>query len=579
MKNTMKRAPGTGCLILFALPFAGVGVFMVGLTARTISKSVTARSWDQTPCRIESVEARSSSEGNASETKATYTYDFGGRSYTGSRVSVHGGGDNIGSFQQRVRRELEEHRRKDEPFTCYVDPDNPAESVLYPKVRLEMIAFYLVFGVIFGGVGFGLIFGALWAGRKVQRAESRKLQMPDEPWRWREDWANGEARSSNKGGAMGILLFAVFWNLISVPIAVMVLLQETIRGGDRAALFVLIFPAVGLLLAGWAIRKVVQWRKFGTSTFVMASVPGVAGGRLAGVITVPVHILPEDGFHVTVRCIRKTVSGSGKNRHTTERVLWEDEQTMKREIFPRDPTRSAVPVLFGIPYDASDTDPSNSDNQVLWRLEVTAAVPGVDYDASFEVPVFHTADSSPDFVLDDSSVRDFLAKRDPDADLRRAGVVFTQRGAHAAEFYFPPARFPGAGVVSIVFAAVWVGGVVLMLKFHAPIGFPIVFGLFGILIVWGAIDFLLAANRVTVTRDGVRIHGGLLALGKETIIGEDAIANIKTGGSTQSGSQSYYTIKLERTDGKPVTLAKYIRGKREAETVIEAIRDAIARTV
>jgi hypothetical protein len=82
-------------------------------------------------------------------------------------VSIHRGSDNIGSFQRRAFEELTRCRASGRPFRCYVDPQNPANAVLYRQARWEMIAFYAMFALVFGGAGVGLL--AVWALRLVRR--------------------------------------------------------------------------------------------------------------------------------------------------------------------------------------------------------------------------------------------------------------------------------------------------------------------------------------------------------------------------------------------------------------------------
>ena len=87
---------------------------------------------------------------------AEYAYQYGGKQYTGRRVSLYGS-DNVGSFQQDVYRQLSEYRKSGRPFRCYVDPQQPDESILFRDLRWEMIGFQSIFALVFGGVGFGLL--------------------------------------------------------------------------------------------------------------------------------------------------------------------------------------------------------------------------------------------------------------------------------------------------------------------------------------------------------------------------------------------------------------------------------------
>jgi hypothetical protein len=47
-------------------------------------------------------------------------------------------------------------------------------------------------------------------------------------------------------------------------------------------------------------------------------------------------------------------------------------------------------VEFQIPSDCEPSDERNPNDRTLWRLTASAKVPGIDYSATFEVPVFKT---------------------------------------------------------------------------------------------------------------------------------------------------------------------------------------------
>jgi len=112
--------------------------------------------------------------------------------------------------------------------------------------------FLILFAVVFGGVGFGLFGLALFGRRTLRAAEALKAQHPDAPWLWREDWARGIIRSGGRSTAVGAWFFAFFWNIISGTVVIMVLPRELARG-NHAALFALLFPAIGLGLLIWAL--------------------------------------------------------------------------------------------------------------------------------------------------------------------------------------------------------------------------------------------------------------------------------------------------------------------------------------
>jgi hypothetical protein len=380
---------GAGCLILFGLPFAAVGVGMCVWLGSTILNYFSARNWVETPARIVRTELKVSHgrKSNSYQATAEYTYDYGGQHYKGSRVGLTGGADNIGSFQQNAYRELSLYQQSGKLFRCFVNPARPDEALIYRDLRWEMLAFQLVFVLVFGGVGFGLLIGGVAAIRKERVRARLSAAHPESPWMWRADWAAGQIVATNKTLMLTSLSFAAFWNLVSAPLW-FVLPGEIWQKHNYWALLGLLFPAIGIVLAAWAVFCVLRWLKYGQSIFQMADVPGRIGGQFAGVVRTSAKVRPEDGFHLALRCVRRITTGSGKSRSTTERILWEEQQTVMHELLDDDTAVSAIPVVFQVPADGQPSDDTDSNDQTVWRLVASAKVPGIDYSATFEVPVF-----------------------------------------------------------------------------------------------------------------------------------------------------------------------------------------------
>jgi hypothetical protein len=393
-KNTSSTLP-SGCIVLFALPFAAVGVGMGVWLASTIFTYLSAQSWVETPARIVRTELkRHPGKSTTYEATADYVYEFGGDKHTGHRVGLSSGADNIGSFQRNAHRQLSEYQKSGKPFRCYVNPAQPDEAVLYRDLRWEMAAFQMIFVLAFGGVGFGLLIGGLVAYRTGRVRAALATSNPEAPWMWKADWAAGRIVSSSKAMMLATLIFAAFWNLVSAPLW-FVLPHEIIEKGNLLALLGLLFPAIGLFLVWRAIVAIITWWKFGQSVFQMASVPGVIGGQLAGEIRTSAKIRPEDGFHLTLTCVQRITTGSGKQSHTSEKVLWADERTVAHELLDDMAEISAIPVEFSIPHNCRPSDESRPRDQTVWRLKAAAAVPGIDYSTTFEVPVFKSPESVP----------------------------------------------------------------------------------------------------------------------------------------------------------------------------------------
>lgn len=215
--------------------------------------------------------------------------------------------------------------------------------------------------------------------------ERRRAAHPDAPWLWRREWLAPHLASDDRQGLWIICGFALVWNTLSLP-AVVHHLAHPPR--DKLSWLVFLLPIVGLGLAAVAVYLAMRARKYGRARFVPVALPGVIGGHLGGVIRVPARVAATGDLTVALRCIRKKVTGSGKNRRVVETVLWENEQNVPPERLSAGPGGAEIPVLFEIPTGSPATDLDDTDDQIVWRLTAEAATPGVDFFTRFHPPVF-----------------------------------------------------------------------------------------------------------------------------------------------------------------------------------------------
>lgn len=399
---------------------------------------------------------------------------------------------------------------------------------------------------------------------------------PDEPWLCKKDWAEGRIISSTRTTMRFVSVFAFVWNLMSA-LMWSGIRNEILGKGNRWALLLLLFPAVGLLLILAAIICVLRWRKFGESVFEMASVPGVIGGKLAGVIRTSAKVQPEDGFHLTLNCVQSVTHSD-----SSETTLWQDEQIIARDLLQSDSARSAIPVLFQIPYDCRPTDETNAYNKTIWQLNVSAKTPGVNYSTSFDVPVFKTPESDPNFVVDRSLIAEYAAPADPDRDLHDAGVVkMASPTGEGCRLVFPMARSP---VMAAIFALAGLafGGVPFFVYYtasgefwFATVACTVLFGGFGLLLLAVSADVWFYRSVVDVSAHGLVVTGGWFGLGRQRRIEASDIEKIvpfsRMGAGEGEGKKMYYDIDIVCTTGKKVTAGKRVPGKRLAESVIRQI--------
>ncbi len=578
-----QRQMGRGCLVLFSLPFAAVGVGCACWLIWTFWQVIQAQSWIETPAKILDVQING---GDTSRTEARYSYRFAGpsdqsvegREYEGARVSFYPGSDNIGSFQRDAYDELSSHQQSGKPFRCFVNPQKPDDSVLYRCVRWPMFFFQLTFALVFGGVGFGLVFGVRIAARFGKKSEQLVTQFPDEPWKWREDWASGVIRA-DRSAAKFLLIFAAFWNLISFPLGI-VFVREALKEKHTILLLVLLFPLIGIILAISAVYVFARARRFRGATLKLATVPGVIGGKLAGIVRLTQKIRPDDGFHLRLKCTQTIVTGSGDDRSTREDVLWEDSKLIGTDA-SKDPRQTAIPVLFAIPYNQPHSDPK-SVTPIAWKLEVRAKNPGIDLAVDFVVPVFQTAESSPDFKLDETPIKSFLAEIDP-LDELHAERIRIEQTARGTAYVFPPARLPGQAIGITIFTLIWTGievGMIIARK-HGngpPLIFPIVFGAFDVLILLFFVDAWLGCGRIEVDHGTLRWRHGICGRGARGEIAASDISEFKAVYGSHSGNNVRYSIAVNDTAGRQQKISRYFSNKHSAETLIAELNRALGRS-
>ena len=433
----------------------------------------------------------------------------------------------------------------------------------------------LLVGSVFTLVA-GAGYTALWLGRRtLQQQEQLKARHPDQPWLWRPDWATGQIRDGMRAALWGSWLFSALWNLISFPAAVLAL-RQALQTGNRAAYVALLFPTVGVGLLVWAIRNTLRFRRDGISVLELSTLPAVIGHSLIGRVRASSLLQPADGFDVVLSCVRRVTSQTGKDSSTTETILWQEEKRVRGEL-KRDPRGMAtfVPIGFQIPAGVRGSDPTTSNDYVLWRLSLSAAVPGVDYQSVFEVPVFRT--SASDTAPTDEDRRAGAEQGLSLAEYRQPpdSRISVSRNRRGVELSFPAARNPGAALGLTAFTLLWVGIVAVLIRFHVPLFFPVVFGAFGLLLVVGTLELWLTVSRVVVNKGSISVAQGYLYPGSEKTIASAQIASVITKTNMQAGSRPYYDVILVTTAGKQIAAGRWVRDKREAEWLAATMKQEL----
>jgi len=152
--------------------------------------------------------------------------------------------------------------------------------------------------------------------------------------------------------------------------------------------------AVGALwLLARAVLETARWRKFGVSYCHLVENPGVVGGWLRARLELPQRLRPGDAVQFTLRHLyRRSKRGGSGSR--IPKTLWQLQRSVAFDAMDvKDGYATHVPVDFFIPRHAGVDQAAFRKGDYWWRLEARAKLLGLDYTASFDVPVFVTRDS------------------------------------------------------------------------------------------------------------------------------------------------------------------------------------------
>ena len=559
-----KSRLGSGCLIVFGAVFFIAGMVPGFFAVASVIDWYEAQDWTPVDARISAADLERGDD--TWRVTARYHYRFNGVEYDGDRVAFHGGSDNIGDFHRTTHARLQEHLRNKRPLTVYVDPRNPADAVIVRDMRWGLFGFLMIFPLVFGAAGAGIIGFSVYGGRRLARQNQREQMYPAEPWRWNADWQDGVVRGDTSKALWFAGFFATVWNLISLPLPVL-LWDDVVHHGNYAALLGLLFPAVGVALIAWVVRLVLQQRRYGDASFTLDTFPAVPGGQLAGKLHIPASLPVNSILNARLSCIHEQTTGSGKNRTTREHFLWQDEQRLRiqpHHVF--EGTR--LHVVFPVPADQPPTDDTGPASRILWRLAFSADVPGLDFSTTLEVPVFHTG-TKPVMPSAATAVSD--AAEAP--DWRRTGVLARQL-PEGMELVFPSARHKGMAVMLTVITAIF-GAATVFLASEGEVFMAVVFGGFSLLLLWGSLHGWLRRSRLMLSDGSLWVQTGHLWWSKPTRWLAHAIRDLRVQSTTRVGNTRYYDRSALTAGGNAIRLASSLAGRRDTAARAGMIADRL----
>lgn len=374
----------------------------------------------------------------------------------------------------------------------------------------------------------------------------------------------------DRSAATGVtlLIFAIIWNTISFPIAFLVPRANDVPGWTLA--LVLLFPLIGVALMVSAVYQLLRRHKYGASRLMLDHLPVATGTTFRGDIDTHLQQAPESGFALRLMCIRRVVTGSGRNRSTNEDILWADEQTVSSGAAMRNPLGTRIPFSFTIPDEGRPTDERNSSDCIVWRIAVNAEMAGIDYAADFQFPVVSTGEhphAPREFAMPAASAASWMPSE-------ASHITITPLPEGGEEICVTTHARAGEIFGMLFFSIIWNGFVGIMIAVHAPAIFPILFGLVGLVVFLAILDGLFGRSIIRASRTGLTLRRAYpFGLGTQRTIEPPQIESISSNLALASQSAaSMYTVDVTLTGGEHVQAAKGIRDRGDAEMLAARIR-------
>ena len=381
-------------MIVFGGFFLLAGILSISTFSKSVSEPIRAISWTPHKAKVLSgaLDHKYDSEGGSTyRAVGVFEYVWQGRTFTSEKLDFSVGYDGQRAYHKGIVRQLKSAKANKRYLRIFVNPDQPDEAVMLRRIRWDMVIFYIPFVTLFPLFGLAVILAAIWAFREERSEYAASLRFPHEPWKWTRRWSNGVMKSDAKADFLSKSALALFWNLLTWPIALV--MTDTSWSGTPNSVWrylIYLFPLIGIGLVHWAYKAFKQWQYFGTTALTLETFPGRQGETFKAVMSVVHTPPPETEFELTLECVRFKSDGD----ETREIGLYKSTQRRKASAGDLAAQPYLLPIEFELPGGLPDSDIAHPVERIEWRLKVKAKAGKVDFQPSFELPVFERPQGS-----------------------------------------------------------------------------------------------------------------------------------------------------------------------------------------
>ncbi len=397
----------------------------------------------------------------------------------------------------------------------------------------------------------------------------------DQTWRSNPKWAGGQIVDDPRSGQAVMWAFVAIWNACVWPVAILILVRNDLSK-QPVALSILLLPLAGLLVAYGAFRQTLRHRRFGVSVLKLDSMPASPGTDVAGTITTP-SSFNDAAVQLHLFCTHRRITGSGEHQRTHESTLWEDEQEVRSKT-AMGKSGTSITFRFRLPANVPVSDIANSYDQRLWRISAKSQLPGMEYRAKFEIPVYRIATSSG--AMEEESLEPLRPLAESThAKPAEPGITTTKRIDGGWDIHFAAGRNKGAAGIVALIGFIFAGAAVGLGYFAHSYLFGAILGLIALAMAVGLWQMLLAQTQVTVSRGTIKVRKWSPVHGSTREWSADQIENITFKITSQVGDKPYYSIRIHLKDGDAKSAGSGISSKRDTRWIVDRMRESLRLSV
>ena len=253
------------------------------------------------------------------------------------------------------------------------------------KSQSDHNMFAAMIGGVFASVGLWIIFRGLAGLVRNAGVRRRKSRWPGEPWYWDHPWnALGTSSSGGPLEQLQGLGTQVYWTVFIAAF-------NWVGATDSLWWLVPLAPFDLAILYSWGtlFYKFARSLRHGRGRLRFSRFPFFLGDTLDVELLGAEELRGFTSLTVSLRCIREAFEHETGPGRDTSRVasyqIYEDGKTLMPETNPI----GGPDLRISFPLPSGDYETSLGKRPpTLWELEIKADLPGIDYAATFLLPVY-----------------------------------------------------------------------------------------------------------------------------------------------------------------------------------------------